>query len=110
MIAPEMPSETQTTTTSTIVIVPVQKAFSLFTRRSLPTDHPRIQAKSDAKDAAIIADQARMRRDLQPLRPGDEITVELRILTERLTGCALSCWSTFRLLSGRLTTVNIKRH
>jgi transposase len=43
----------------------------------------RGDAKSDAKDAAIIADQARMRRDLQPLRPGDEITVELRILTAR---------------------------
>jgi hypothetical protein len=27
--------------------------------------------KTDAKDAAIIADQARMRRDLQPLRPGE---------------------------------------
>ena len=35
-------------TTSTIVIVPVQKAFSLFTRRSSPTDHPRIQAKARA--------------------------------------------------------------
>ena len=43
----------------------------------------RGDAKSDAKDAAIIADQARMRRDLQPLRAGDEITVELRILTAR---------------------------
>jgi len=43
----------------------------------------RGDAKSDAKDAAIIADQARMRRDLQPPRPGDEITVELRILTAR---------------------------
>lgn len=43
----------------------------------------RGDAKSDAKDAAIIADQVRMRRDLQPLRPGDEITVELRILTAR---------------------------
>jgi transposase len=43
----------------------------------------RGDAKSDAKDAAIIADQARMRRDLQPLRPGDQITVELRILTAR---------------------------
>ena len=41
-----MPSETGTITTSTIDIVPVQKAFSLFTRRSSPTDHPRIQAKS----------------------------------------------------------------
>src|SRR6186713_3286995 len=34
MIAPEMPSRTRVTTTQTIVIVPVQKAFSLFTRRS----------------------------------------------------------------------------
>ncbi|OBJ65898.1 transposase, partial [Mycobacterium marseillense] len=41
--------------------------------------------KSDAKDAAVIADQARMRRDLQPLRPGDDIAVELRILTARRT-------------------------
>jgi transposase len=43
----------------------------------------RGDAKSDAKDAAIIADQARMRRDLQPLRAGDEITVQLRILCAR---------------------------
>jgi transposase len=43
----------------------------------------RGEGKTDAKDAAVIADQARMRRDLQPLRPGDDITVELRILTSR---------------------------
>jgi transposase len=43
----------------------------------------RGDGKTDAKDAAIIADQARMRRDLQPLRPGDEIAVDLRILTAR---------------------------
>jgi transposase len=43
----------------------------------------RGDAKSDAKDAAIIADQARMRPDLQPLRPCDEIIVELRILAAR---------------------------
>ena len=30
----------------------------------------RGDGKSDAKDAAVIADQARMRRDLQPLRVG----------------------------------------
>ena len=45
----------------------------------------RGEGKTDAKDAAIIADQARMRRDLQPLRPGDDIAVELRILTSRRT-------------------------
>jgi transposase len=43
----------------------------------------RGDGKTDAKDAAVIADQARMRRDLQPLRTGDEIAVDLRILTAR---------------------------
>ena len=79
----------------------------------------RGDAKSDAKDAAIIADQARMRRDLQPLRPGDEITVELRILTARcadlvadrtrtITRCALRWASTSRPWSARLTTANTR--
>lgn len=45
----------------------------------------RGDGKTDAKDAAVIADQARMRRDLQPLRPGDDIAVDLRILTARRT-------------------------
>lgn len=45
----------------------------------------RGDGKTDAKDAAVIADQARMRRDLQPVRTGDEISVDLRILTARRT-------------------------
>ncbi|WP_416346391.1 IS110 family transposase [Arthrobacter sp. MI7-26] len=43
----------------------------------------RCEGKTDAKDAAVIADQARMRRDLQPLRAGAEISTGLRILTAR---------------------------
>jgi transposase len=43
----------------------------------------RGEGKTDAKDAAVIADQARMRRDLQPLRAGDEISTGLRLLTAR---------------------------
>lgn len=43
----------------------------------------RGEGKTDAKDAAVIADQARMRRDLQPLRAGDETSIGLRILTAR---------------------------
>ncbi|MFE2587300.1 IS110 family transposase [Streptomyces sp. NPDC059378] len=39
--------------------------------------------KSDAKDAFVIADQARMRRDLQPLQTINEIAVDLKILTAR---------------------------
>ena len=45
----------------------------------------RGDGKTDAKDAAVIADQARMRRDLQPVRTGDDISVDLRILTARRT-------------------------
>lgn len=43
----------------------------------------RGEGKTDAKDAAVIADQARMRTDLQSLRAGDEISTGLRILTAR---------------------------
>lgn len=43
----------------------------------------RGMGKTDAKDATVIADQARMRRDLTILRPDDEHAVELRILTGR---------------------------
>ncbi|MFE0275503.1 IS110 family transposase [Streptomyces sp. NPDC058992] len=43
----------------------------------------RGDGKTDAKDAYVIADQARMRRDLQPLQKWDEIAVDLKILTGR---------------------------
>ena len=43
----------------------------------------RGEGKTDARDAAIIADQARIRRDLSPLRPGDPVSVELGVLTAR---------------------------
>lgn len=39
--------------------------------------------KTDAKDALIIADQARMRRDLTILRGDDELVIELRLLVAR---------------------------
>jgi transposase len=43
----------------------------------------RGDGKTDAKDAFVIADQARMRRDLHPVQTGDEVAVDLRILTAR---------------------------
>lgn len=43
----------------------------------------RGEGKTDARDAVIIADQARMRRDLVPLRVDDEIIVELQMLVAR---------------------------
>lgn len=39
--------------------------------------------KTDAKDAAIIADQVRVRRDLAPMRIDEELIVELRMLVTR---------------------------
>ena len=43
----------------------------------------RGDGKTDAKDAFVIADQARMRCDLQPVHRGDDIAVDLRFLTSR---------------------------
>lgn len=43
----------------------------------------RGEGKTDAKDAAVIADQVRIRRDLQPLRTGDETVTDLKILIGR---------------------------
>jgi Transposase len=48
----------------------------------------RGDGKTDAKDAAIIADQARMRKDLHPFRHGDKTAVDLRILCARRTDLA----------------------
>ncbi|WP_405961187.1 IS110 family transposase [Streptomyces sp. NBC_00024] len=45
------------------------------------SDAYRGEGKTDARDARIIADQARMRRDLQIIRPDDESTIELRLHT-----------------------------
>ncbi|WP_037600031.1 IS110 family RNA-guided transposase [Streptacidiphilus rugosus] len=45
-------------------------------------DSYRGQGKTDARDAHVIADQARMRRDLLPVRLDDEGIIELRLLTE----------------------------
>lgn len=45
----------------------------------------RGDGKTDAKDARIIADQARMRTDLQPVRRADQISIDLRLLTARRT-------------------------
>lgn len=43
----------------------------------------RGEAKTDAKDAGIIADQARVRTDLAAIRPVDEVSAELRMLAAR---------------------------
>jgi len=62
----------------------------------------RGDGKTDAKDATIIADQARMRRDLHPLRRGDELVAELRILTSRRNDLSADRTRTINRLRDRL--------
>jgi transposase len=47
------------------------------------SDGYRGEGKTDARDAYVIADQARMRRDLRPIGPADEAALELKLLTGR---------------------------
>ena len=39
--------------------------------------------KTDPRDARVIADQVRIRRDLRPIEPGTELDLELRLLVGR---------------------------
>lgn len=61
--------------------------------------------KTDAKDATVIADQARMRRDLTILRPDDERAVELRILTDRRADLNADRTRRINRVRGQLTSI-----
>ncbi|MFB7085422.1 IS110 family transposase [Streptomyces sp. NPDC056296] len=65
----------------------------------------RGDGKTDAKDAAIIADQARIRRDLAPLRPTDELVAELKVLTRRRRDLSDDRTRTINRLRGHLTEI-----
>ncbi|WP_330358360.1 IS110 family transposase [Streptomyces chartreusis] len=65
----------------------------------------RGEGKTDARDALVIADQARMRRDLNPLRPGDEATVELKLFTARRTDLVCDRTRVINRLRGALTGI-----
>lgn len=69
------------------------------------SDAYRGEGKTDARDALVIADQARMRRDLQPVRPGDDAAVELRLLTDRRTDLAADRTRTINRLRSTLTSM-----
>ena len=69
------------------------------------SDGYRGQGRTDARDAAVIADQARMRRDLQPIRPDDDATVELRLLTERRVDLVAERTRTINRLRSLLTSM-----
>ncbi|SEF04675.1 Transposase IS116/IS110/IS902 family protein [Streptomyces sp. 3213] len=63
----------------------------------------RGEGKTDAKDAAVIADQVRIRRDLHPLRTGDETVTDLKILTGRRIDLVTDRTRTVNRLRSRLT-------
>ncbi|MFI2373335.1 IS110 family transposase [Streptomyces sp. NPDC018833] len=65
----------------------------------------RGEGKTDAKDAAVIADQARIRRDLQPLRTGDETVTDLKILTGRRMDLVADRTRTVNRLRAQLTSI-----
>ena len=57
------------------------------------------------KDAAIIADQARMRRDLYELQLDDDMIAELCMLTAHCADLAADRTRTINRLRGRLLSV-----
>ncbi|MFF2132978.1 IS110 family transposase [Streptomyces olivochromogenes] len=65
----------------------------------------RGEGKTDAKDAAVIADQARIRRDLHPLRTGDETVTDLKILTGRRMDLVADRTRTVNRLRAQLTDI-----
>ncbi|MEY9988175.1 transposase [Streptomyces sp. V4I8] len=69
------------------------------------TDSYRGAGKTDARDAHVIADQARMRRDLQPIRPSEDASIELRLLTERRVDLVADRTRTTNRLKALLTSM-----
>jgi transposase len=65
----------------------------------------RGEGKTDAKDAAVIADQVRIRRDLHPLRVSDEAVTDLRILTNRRTDLVADRTRTVNRLRAQITSI-----
>ncbi|GAB2960418.1 IS110 family transposase [Amycolatopsis acidiphila] len=65
----------------------------------------RGEGKTDARDALVIADQARMRRDLNPLHPSDETIVELKLLTARRSDLVCDRTRAVNRLRGTITAM-----
>ncbi|MET7989263.1 IS110 family transposase, partial [Streptomyces sp. NPDC005281] len=65
----------------------------------------RGEGKTDAKDAAVIADQVRIRRDLRPLRTSDETVTDLKILTGRRMDLVADRTRTVNRLRAQLTGI-----
>ncbi|MDQ0932148.1 IS110 family transposase [Streptomyces turgidiscabies] len=69
------------------------------------SDAYRGEGKTDARDARVIADQARMRRDLQSIRPDDDTTIELRLQTSHRIDLVADRTRTINRLRGTLLSM-----
>ncbi|SEC36779.1 Transposase IS116/IS110/IS902 family protein [Streptomyces sp. 3213] len=65
----------------------------------------RGEGKTDAKDAAVIADQVRVRRDLHPIRVTDDTVTDLKLLTGRRTDLVADRTRTVNRLRAQLTGI-----
>ncbi|MFI1378423.1 IS110 family transposase [Embleya sp. NPDC020886] len=63
------------------------------------------EGKSDARDAAILADQARVRRDLRTLSPPNTIAVDLALLTARRTDLVCDRTRVYNRIRSHLSTI-----
>ncbi|MFH9554743.1 IS110 family transposase [Streptomyces sp. NPDC017435] len=65
----------------------------------------RGEGKTDAKDAAVIADQVRVRRDLHPVRTSDDTITALKLLTGRRMDLIADRTRTINRLRAHLTGI-----
>ena len=68
-------------------------------------DAYRGESKTDQKDARVIADQARVRRDLSELSPADAALAELQLLVARRRDLVVDRGRTVNRLRGALSTL-----
>ncbi|WP_330328841.1 IS110 family transposase [Streptomyces sp. NBC_00536] len=83
-----------------------QRAFYISGRAiNRASEGYRGEGKTDAKDAAVIADQTRIRRDLQLLRTSDEVATDLKILTAHRSDLVADRTRTVNRLRALLTGI-----
>lgn len=63
------------------------------------------EGKSDARDAAILADQGRVRRDLRVLAPPDPIALDLALLMARRTDLVCDRTRVYNRLRDHLSAI-----
>ncbi len=90
----------------TLLLTEGQKVFYISGHMvNRASDGYRGEGKTDARDAAVIADQARMRRDLRRVRVEDELITELRMLVAHRQDLVADRTRAINLLRDRLLSL-----